>query len=202
LEQQQCIYEQTLHGNSSVCFRNNSVCYSRNSCCLVSKNRSALFRNNPSIQQTKKLTQPTARRLHPQIHGWELRKKAQGELIKRDVARIDGELIGNHQFNTMFFHFSPYLAYLPMLLYGIPTISTHGSPLVFHTHEAGHRRYFASGDAKTMELWLKAVQSAAMEVAIGDDACWFCALNMLYIYILPFLLLSLSLLYHCYNYYC
>ena len=107
------------------------------------------------------------------------------------MARIDGELIGNHQFNTMFFYFKPYLAYLPML-YGIPTISTHGSPLVFHTHEAGHRRYFASGDAKTMELWLKAVQSAAMEVAIGDDACWFCALNMFYM--LPFLLLSLSLL--------
>ena len=93
------------------------------------------------------------------------KKSEPGELIKRDVARIDGELIGNHQFNTMFFYFKPYLAYLPML-YGIPTISTHGSPLVFHTHEAGHRRYFASGDAKTMELWLKAVQSAAMEVAI------------------------------------
>ena len=117
-----------IFGNSSVWFGNNSVCYFRNGSCLVSLNRSALFRNNP-------------RRLHPQIHGWELRKKtlAGWAKKKKDVARIDGKLIGNHQFNkfnTMFFHFKPYLAYLPML-YGIPTISTHGSPLVFHPQKPG-----------------------------------------------------------------
>ena len=127
------------------------------------------------------------------------KKSEPGELIKRDVARIDGELIGNHQFNTMFFHFSPYLAYLPML-YGIPTISTHGSPLVVHTQKPG---IAGTSPVATLRPWScgsKPCNRRPWRWLFGDDACWFCALNMfLYCH---FYYYHYHYYYHCYNYYC